>query len=84
MLAREKHSSLYCRSVSDEENKKFNNLDTKGAKVILGGEKHPVGDLHYRPTILTDLNSEMIAFKVYKTIKILLRFFELKMKATAT
>jgi hypothetical protein len=49
--------------------KKFKNLDKKGAKVVLGGEKHPVGDLHYRPTILTDLNSEMVAFKVYKTIK---------------
>ena len=36
----------------------------KGAKVVLGGEKHPVGDLHYRPTILTNLTSEMTAFKV--------------------
>ena len=35
----------------------------KGAKVLLGGEKHPIGDLYYRPTILSNLTPEMAAFK---------------------
>jgi succinate-semialdehyde dehydrogenase/glutarate-semialdehyde dehydrogenase len=33
----------------------------KGAKVILGGEKHDFGDLYYKPTILTDLSGDMVA-----------------------
>lgn len=39
----------------------------KGAQVVLGGEKHPFGDLYYRPTILTDLNTDMTAFKVIES-----------------
>jgi len=27
----------------------------KGAKLVIGGERHPVGQLFYRPTILTNV-----------------------------
>jgi acyl-CoA reductase-like NAD-dependent aldehyde dehydrogenase len=30
---------------------------------VLGGEKHPIGDLYFRPTILTHLKPDMAAFK---------------------
>ncbi len=29
----------------------------------MGGEKHPIGDLYFRPTILTHLKPDMAAFK---------------------
>jgi len=32
---------------------------SKGAKVVSGGSPHPMGGLHYQPTILTDTTSEM-------------------------
>ncbi len=32
-------------------------------QVVLGGEKHPIGDLYFRPTILTHLKPDMAAFK---------------------
>jgi succinate-semialdehyde dehydrogenase/glutarate-semialdehyde dehydrogenase len=30
---------------------------------VTGGDKHPVGDLYFRPTILTKMSPEMTAFK---------------------
>ena len=35
----------------------------KGAQLVTGGKKHPIGDLYFRPTILTELTPEMAAFK---------------------
>ena len=32
---------------------------SKGAKLITGGSKHEIGDLFYKPTILTDVNNQM-------------------------
>ena len=32
---------------------------SKGAKLITGGSKHDIGDLFYKPTILTDVNNQM-------------------------
>ena len=32
---------------------------TKGAKVVTGGSKHEMGDLFYRPTILTEVTADM-------------------------
>ena len=32
---------------------------SKGAKVVLGGGKHEAGDLFYKPTILTDVKTDM-------------------------
>lgn len=40
-----------------------NDATSKGATLVLGGEKHPVGDLFYRPTILTNLKENMLAFQ---------------------
>ena len=31
----------------------------KGAKLISGGSKHHVGDLQYKPTILTNVTNDM-------------------------
>ena len=36
---------------------------TKGAKLVCGGSKHEVGDLHYKPTILTETTSDMSVVK---------------------
>lgn len=35
----------------------------KGAKVILGGSKHEIGDLFYKPTIISDMQEDMECFK---------------------
>ena len=32
---------------------------SKGAKVVTGGSKHDIGDLFYKPTILTDVTTDM-------------------------
>lgn len=40
-----------------------NDAVDKGAELVTGGEKHPIGDLYFRPTILTELTPEMAAFK---------------------
>jgi succinate-semialdehyde dehydrogenase len=35
----------------------------KGANVVSGGSKHDMGDLFYKPTILTDVTTDMLCFK---------------------
>ncbi len=35
----------------------------KGAKLVMGGGADPVGKLFYKPTIITDLTSDMECFK---------------------
>ena len=36
---------------------------SKGATLVTGGGKHPVGDLFYKPTILTDVTNDMECFQ---------------------
>eukprot|EP00094_Tigriopus_californicus_P005264 TCALIF_05074-PA protein Name:"Similar to Aldh5a1 Succinate-semialdehyde dehydrogenase, mitochondrial (Rattus norvegicus)" AED:0.17 eAED:0.17 QI:569/0.8/0.83/1/1/1/6/157/600 len=35
----------------------------KGAKVVLGGSKHDIGDLFYKPTIISEMQEDMECFK---------------------
>ena len=32
---------------------------SKGAKLVSGGSKHHIGDLQYKPTILTEVTTDM-------------------------
>ena len=40
-----------------------NEAVTSGAKVVCGGSKHDMGDLFYKPTILTDITPQMEVFQ---------------------
>ena len=48
----------------------------KGAKLVMGGGNDPVGKLFYKPTILTDLSSDMDLYKeeIFGPVISLLRF----------
>lgn len=35
----------------------------QGAKVVMGGAKHDIGELYYKPTLLTDITRDMEMFK---------------------
>lgn len=50
----------------------------KGAKVVLGGSKDDKGDLFYKPTILTDINSSMECFheEIFGPVISIIRFKE--------
>ena len=35
---------------------------SRGARLLTGGEKHPAGDLFYRPTVLADVPTDALIF----------------------
>ncbi|XP_058072251.1 succinate-semialdehyde dehydrogenase, mitochondrial isoform X1 [Magnolia sinica] len=49
---------------------------SKGAKVMLGGKRHSLGMTFYEPTVLTDVNSEMLVSReeVFGPVAPLIRF----------
>lgn len=40
-----------------------NEAKSKGAQTVLGGDRHVAGELHYQPTILTNVKPDMELFK---------------------
>ena len=36
---------------------------SQGAKVVKGGKRNPLGDTFYEPTLLTDVNTNMLCVK---------------------
>jgi succinate-semialdehyde dehydrogenase/glutarate-semialdehyde dehydrogenase len=40
-----------------------NDAVSKGAKLVTGGEPHPLGRTFYKPTILTNVNPTMQCYK---------------------
>jgi len=47
----------------DKVSNMVNEAITSGANVVTGGSKHDIGDLFYKPTILTDVTPQMEVFK---------------------
>ena len=49
---------------------------SKGAKVVTGGSKHDIGDLFYKPTILTDVTTDMecVQDEIFGPIAAIARF----------
>ena len=47
----------------DKVSRMVNEAVTGGAKVVSGGSKHEMGDLFYKPTILTDTTPQMEVFQ---------------------
>ena len=47
----------------DKVSRMVNEAVTSGAKVVSGGSKHDMGDLFYKPTILTDITPQMEVFQ---------------------
>ena len=54
---------LVNKSQFDKVSGMVNEAVTKGANVVSGGSKHDMGDLFYKPTILTEVTTDMECFK---------------------
>ncbi len=51
---------------------------SKGAKLVMGGGADPVGKLFYKPTILTDLTTDMECYneEVFGPVISIMRFHD--------
>ena len=58
---------------------------SKGAKLVSGGSKHHIGDLQYKPTILTEVTTDMslVAEEVFGPV-ISIKKFETEEVRTAS